>query len=390
MNILIVSDVLGEETNGTTVAAMNLIRHLKSKGHNVKILCADANRKGEEGFYVVPNLSLGIFNPIVRKNNVTLAKPDNDIILSALENIEHIHFILPFALGRRTLKLIKENNLKISTTAGFHAQAENLTSHVRMQNFRPANFLVYANFYNKFYKYIDGIHYPTQFIRDNFEKGVNKHTNGYVISNGVNTHITKSNVEKPSELKDKIVILSTGRYSLEKNQETLIRAVKYSKYKDKIQLILAGQGPFEKKYKRMCNAQYFTNPPILKLFTREEMANVLNYADMYVHPAIIELEGIACLEAICVGKLVIVSDSKKSATKNCAVDPKCIFKNKNPRDLAQTIDYFIENPEFAKQCEQMYLNSSYLYNQQLCMERTEQMIIDVHKQFLEKNNITQD
>lgn len=386
MNILIVSDVLGEETNGTTIAAMNLIRHLKSKGHNVKILCADANRKGEEGFYVVPNLSLGIFNPIVRKNNVTLAKPDNDVILSALENTEHIHFILPFALGRRTLKLIKENNLKISTTAGFHAQAENLTAHVRMQNFRPANFLVYTNFYNKFYKYIDGIHYPTQFIRDNFEKGVNKHTNGYVISNGVNNHITKSNVEKPNEFKDKIVILSTGRYSLEKNQETLIRAVKYSKYKDKIQLILAGQGPFDKKFRKMCGGN-FINPPILKLFTREEMAYVLNFADIYVHPAIIELEGIACLEAICAGKLVIVSDSRKSATKNFAVDPKCIFKNKNPRNLAQTIDYFIEHQEFKKQCEAMYLNSSNLYNQQLCMEKTEQMILDVHKKFLENNNL---
>lgn len=41
MKIVVVCDVLGEENNGTTIAAMNLIRHLKSQGHEVRILCAD-------------------------------------------------------------------------------------------------------------------------------------------------------------------------------------------------------------------------------------------------------------------------------------------------------------------------------------------------------------
>ena len=34
MKIAIVCDVLGEENNGTTIAAMNLIRSLKAKGHD--------------------------------------------------------------------------------------------------------------------------------------------------------------------------------------------------------------------------------------------------------------------------------------------------------------------------------------------------------------------
>ena len=33
MKITIVCDVLGEENNGTSVAAMNLIRYLTEKGH---------------------------------------------------------------------------------------------------------------------------------------------------------------------------------------------------------------------------------------------------------------------------------------------------------------------------------------------------------------------
>ena len=59
MTVVIVCDVLGVENNGTTIAAMNLIRHLRSQGHRVRILCADQDKKGQEDVYVVPNLNLG-------------------------------------------------------------------------------------------------------------------------------------------------------------------------------------------------------------------------------------------------------------------------------------------------------------------------------------------
>ena len=38
MKIAIICDVLGKENNGTTVAAMNLIRSLKAKGHEVRVV----------------------------------------------------------------------------------------------------------------------------------------------------------------------------------------------------------------------------------------------------------------------------------------------------------------------------------------------------------------
>ena len=54
MKICVVSDVLDEENNGTTIAAMNLIRTLKAKGHEVKVVCPETKyHKGEEDFYFV-------------------------------------------------------------------------------------------------------------------------------------------------------------------------------------------------------------------------------------------------------------------------------------------------------------------------------------------------
>ena len=373
MNITVVCDVLGNETNGTTVATMNLIRFLQ-KYHNVKILCADESKKGVQNYYVVPTLSLGILDKFIKMNNVSLAKPDDEIIKKALEGAEHVHIMLPFGLGHRALKFCKEMGL--STTAGFHAQAENLTSHVRLHNFNLLNKAIYKNFYKSFYKDIDGIHFPTKFIRDIFEKNIKYKTNGYVISNGVSTSITTQKVAKADYLQDKIIVLSTGRFAVEKSQQNLIKAVGYSKYKNKIQLILAGQGPLEKKYKKL--AKNLPNYPVFQCFERNKMPYVYNSCDIYCHPAEIELEGIACLEAICCGKLVLVSDSKKSATKNFVVDERCIFKSHNPKDLARCLDYWIEHPEEKKICEQKYLQSAINYNQDECMKQMEQMIFEVH------------
>ena len=375
MTITIVCDVLGEENNGTTIAAMNLIRFLKNQGHNVRILCGDADKKGKENYYVVPNYNFGkLLNAYVKKVGVSLAKPDKVVIEQALNGTDHVHIMVPLALGIATAKIAKAKGLPI--TAGFHMQAENLTCYLKLNKIRVLNNAVYKFIYKKFYKFVDAIHYPTQFIKNVFESHIKVSTNGYVISNGVNSYVQKKDIKKPKELEDKIILLMIGRYAREKSQDTLLKAVKYSKYKNKIQIILAGQGTKEKYYKKL--AKKLPIPPIMKLFERKEIIDVINYCDIYVHTAEAELEGIACLEAICCGKLTIVSDSKLSATKGFAVDEKCIFKNRNPKDLARVIDYFIEHPEAKAQYEEKYLNSALCYSQEDCMKRMEQMIFDVY------------
>ena len=383
MIITIVCDVLGKENNGTTIAAMNLIRFLKKQGHTVKVLCADQNRKGQDGFYVVPNISFGkMLDKYVANIGVTLAKADKDIVTSALKGSDLIHTMLPFSLGMASVKIAKELNIPI--TAGFHMQAENLTSYIKLYKLKPANKFVYKYIWKQVYQYVDGIRYPTKFIQNIFEKNIKKTTPGYVISNGVHDYVKKRDIAKPEEFKDKFVILTTGRYAREKSQDTLIKAIRYSKHKNEIQLILGGMGIKEKKYKKL--AKKLPIPPIFKFYSRTEIIDVLNYSDMYVHPAEIELEGIACLEAIVCGKLTIVSDSKLSATKEFAIDDTCIFKHRNPKDLARVIDYWIDRPELRKQYEQKYLESSRVFNQDECMKQMENMMKTVIQNKKQKGN----
>lgn len=47
MKITIVCDALGNENNGTTIVAMNLIRYLREHGHEVRVLCCDQDRIGK-------------------------------------------------------------------------------------------------------------------------------------------------------------------------------------------------------------------------------------------------------------------------------------------------------------------------------------------------------
>ncbi|MCR5431123.1 MAG: glycosyltransferase [Lachnospiraceae bacterium] len=375
MVVTIVSDVLGEENNGTTVACMNLIRYLKSCGDTVKVICPDKNREGQDGFYIVKPLNLGfIINKIVKKNNVTIAKPDKRIIRAAIEGSDVVHIMMPFPVGNCAAAIAHE--LGIPVTAGFHCQAENFSSHILMfMNSDFFNRMVYKHFYKKLYSNVTMIHYPTQFIRDLFEKTVGHKTNGIVISNGVNEAYKYAPTVKPDRLKDFFLILFTGRYAKEKSHTILVKAVGCSKYKDKIKLIFAGSGPRRSQILRAVRKADIPMP-IMKFFTRKQLARVINYSDLYCHPAEIEIEAIACLEAISCGLVPIINNSPRCATKAFALDERSLFKCNDYRDLANKIDFFIEHDDVRQEYSKRYLASPYAESQKECMIKMRRMLSD--------------
>ena len=229
MKITIICDVLGEENNGTTIAAMNLIRYLKANNHEVKVVCPDKFRENDEGFYIVSQMDFGkSLNKIVERVGVTIAKANKEIILEAIKDADIIHIMLPFSLGMTTVKLAKKLNIPV--TAGFHMMAQNISGYAKLDKSEIINKSIYEYIYKHFYRYVDVIHFPTNFIKNLFEKNIKETTPGFIISNGVSELIKRINTPKPDEFKDKFVILNIGRYSKEKAQNVLIKAIKYSKY----------------------------------------------------------------------------------------------------------------------------------------------------------------
>lgn len=375
MKIAIICDVLGKENNGTTIAAMNLIRSLRAKGHDVRVVCPDEERRGEDGYYVVEKINFGIFNEYVAENGVVISRPDEDTLRSVIADADVCHLVTPFFLAHKGMEIARECGVPV--TASFHCQAENISSHLFLMNASRFNTQIYKVLYSYIYRYCTAVHYPTQFICDVFERECGHETNHYVISNGVGSEFVRRPCEKPAEYAGKKVVLFTGRYSKEKCHKTLIDAVPLTRDPERIQLVFAGCGPLEEKLREYCAKQLPAgNQPLFRFFSREEMLRVLNYADLYVHPAEIEIEAIACLEAIKCGLVPVIADSPRSATRYFALGEKNLFRYDSPADLADRIDWWLDHPDELEACRREYEGYSAQFDRDRCMDRMEQMLID--------------
>ena len=370
MKIVIVCDVLGAPNNGTTLAAYNLIGFLKERGHDVTVVCADPEKRDEEGFCIVPVWDLGPLNWILKVNNVSLAKGDKAVLSRAIEGADVVHILMPFLLGSAAAKLAKKAGIPV--TASFHAQAENVTAHIACMDSRLINHIIYLCFYHRLYKRVDIVHYPTQFIRALFERETGKELPCRVISNGVNDAFFLP--QEGKRLSDKFTIFCMGRFSKEKAQQTLIKAIAKSPFRDDVKIFFAGCGPREKGLRRLAKRKKVDAD--FRFYSRQDLPAALHGADLYVHTAVVEIEAISCLEAIACGLVPIICDSKRSATKNFALDGHCLFKAGSARDLAEKIAYFYNDRDKIAAYREQYRTFKEQFRQEDCMLRMEQMLED--------------
>ncbi|MBQ8428351.1 MAG: glycosyltransferase [Clostridia bacterium] len=370
MKITVVCDVLGEANNGTTLAALNLIKYLREAGHEVTVVAPDENAEGDK-VCIVPPLRLGKFlDGVLKRNGVCLAKVDEKVLEEAMREADIVHVQVPLLLGCAAARVAKR--LGKPLTASFHCQAENITAHLGLMNFKPANRLAYKTFYKKLYRYCDRVHYPTQFIREVFEKETFP-TPAVVISNGVNESFFE---EKEGErASDKFTILCCGRLSKEKAQWQLIKAVAKSKYREDITVLLAGDGPYKKRLQKLARKNGVDCRQ--SFYKIEELQAVMRGADLYVHTALIEIEAIACLEGIVSGLVPVVCNSPRSATRFFALSRQNLFQPKNVRDLTAKIEYWIENPEEKAKCKERYKEFKMQFSQGICMRQMEEMMLSV-------------
>lgn len=369
MKITIVADVYGVANNGTATGCRNLAMRLQERGHQVTILSTFAGENETGIKYVqLPKRKLMGFYKIAEKNGVMLAKPVEQQIIKAVADADIVHCLVGFKTSRATIPILRQ--LQKPYTAGFHSQAENVTSHLHCMNCKGINDYIYKRFNRKFYKHVEFVHTPTQFIADIL--GEYKFSSRFcVITNGVNPAFKKIEVERPEKYKDKFVIVNTGRYCKEKRTKVLIDAIKKSKYEDKIQLICLGQGPDEKRLKK--RAKGLTNAAEFGFWDFKDMLAALNYGDLYVHPSDVEIECLSCLEAMACGMPCVFSDAKTTATNTFAYDERCVFKHGDADDLAKKIDYFIEHPEFRKQLGDYNLAYAERFDQSKAIDQMEDM-----------------
>ena len=374
MKILIVIDQYFSANNGMTISARRFTRVLREHGHEVRLLCT--NNPEDPELSCKPQ-HIPFFDKLIQEQGMLFAHTDKEQVRKAIAWADVVHLQVPFMLSNRAMKTAQAMGKPY--TSAFHVQPENISSSLHMAKVRPLNTFIYWWFKNNLFKDCQYIHCPTQFIADELVK--HHYTSKiYVISNGVDPDFTYMKKEKPPELRDKFIILSTGRYSVEKRQNILIKAAARSKYADRIQLILAGQGPRRKALERLIKRTGLKNPPIMKFMTKEELMDTIATSDLYAHCAESEIEGMSCIEAFCGGLVPVIARSPKSAAKEFAIHPESLFEVDNVKDLAGKIDYWIEHPEERAEFEKKYSEKGLEFNIETCVRRMEGMFQDAINQ----------
>lgn len=366
MRILIVIDQYDGANNGTTISARRFVENLRKLGNEVRVI---STGKKEKDKYIVKKLRLfPVANWIVTSQGMTFAKANKEKLTEAIKWADIVHFYLPFFLSIKGMKIAKQMNKPM--TSAFHVQPENITYTIGLGKKEKVNDKIYEVFRDTFFNNFKHIHCPSDFIANELIK------HGYtakmhVISNGIEPEWKYLKSKKPEELKGKIIITMVGRLSGEKRQDLLIDAVSKSKYSDKIQLIFAGKGPKELNYMKL--SEKLANKPIFNFYPNEELRYILSYTDLYVHTSDAEIEAISCIEAIATGLVPVIAESDKSATSQFALDSRSKFEAGNSRDLANKIDYWLENEKERKEMEVKYADYAKKYRIEESMKKIEEM-----------------
>lgn len=371
MKIAFVLDQFDNRDNGTTIAAARFIDRLRERGHEVRVV---ATGKPAPYKYVVPAANYGVLDKVFISHGMVFGRPDKEVLREALEGVDIVHLHLPFRLGMAARQIAKEKG--IPHMAAFHCQPENISYNIHMKYLRLLPVLLYRRFLHRFYRFISDIHCPSPFIAQQLIKHGYK-AKLHVISNGVEETFRPTDAQKPEEWKDRFVVMMVGRLSSEKRQDLIIKAALRSKHRDNIQIVLLGKGPLKRRYERL--GKKLKNKPVIKYVPQEELVRIYNQADLYVHAAEAEIEGLVCTEAISCGLVPVIAKAKMSAASQFAIDGRSVFKSKDIGELAQRIDYWIEHPEERTRMKREYREKAQEYSLDSSVDKLEQVYAGVIK-----------
>lgn len=393
MVIVFVVDSYKNRSNGTSMTAFRFARELVKLGHEVRIVATNiTNDKGimakgdvgEEGerFYGVREHYIPIVTEVSRKQHMIFGMPDTMVLEEAFRGADIVHFYMPFKLEIVGMHLCRKINIPYITA--FHVQPQHISYNMNM-DFEWFNHYLYMRFYRAFYRYSHHIHCPSKLMECELNR-VGYGGKKYVISNGFK--VKGVDTQETNLDSSYFHIASVGRLSKEKRQDILIKAIAKSKYANEIKLHLHGIGPKEYYLKGLCENLLQGNYEFGYIENNLLMQKICNM-DLYVHPAQVESEAISCLEAISLGIVPVIADSKISATNQFALDGRSVFETNNIDDLCVKIEYWIENKEELLNMKDKYRESARQYALDLSVSKMEKVYEEAIKDFKDNPSLFQ-
>lgn len=354
MKILFVMDEYFAANNGLSISSQRFAAELRALGHDVRVLAGD--RSGTPDF-PLPEYRMPVFDGLIKHQGMSFAEADDRKIEKAVRWADVVHLEDCFVVAHHAAKIARR--LGKACTCACHLYPENITSSLGLQEARLLNRAILLGFRDYVFRYCSDIQCPTVDVADRLSRagcGARLH----VISNGVGPAFPFRREEKPVWLRGKFVLLMVGRFSREKRQDVLLRAVAGSKYRGQIHILFAGQGPLEGKYRRM--ARSLPDAPEFRFLTQRELADAMACSDLYIHAAETEVEGMSCMEAMSSGLVPVIARGARSSTWRFAPDERCLFPGGDAAALRARIEYWMEHePEriaLEKTCSRLAQENS--------------------------------
>ena len=398
LKLLFVINNLYTRGNGLSASARRTITLLRERGHDVRVLSSGSAEQAQACDFTAPEFALParrfpLADAIISAQGYAFAKPKRKVIKQAVAWADVVHLEEPFGLQARTAHVAKRAGKPVLAT--YHIHPENITATIHLDGLWPLNALLLASWRRRIYALAQVVQCPSDSVRQRLQRwGLGDKL--VTISNGVGLAPSKpaagtkteycapdgrqvETKQTPGETQpegDQIYrLLVVGRFSREKDQATILKAMRHSRYASQIQLVFAGRGPTEKSLRRaashLVRDGVLKHAPSFNFFDAAGLDTQAEQADLYIHAAFIEVEGLSCLEVLRHGVVPVIAHSPLTATSQFALDAHSRFKARDPKALARAIDYWLSDNDRRQTEAQKYLNIGAHYDINDCVSRLE-------------------
>lgn len=350
MKILFVLNNFYAKGNGLSTSARRTVEALKEAGEDVRIISGpNEDPNGPKPDYELEWYHFPLIQPIIDAHGYHFASTDIKVVEEAVRWADVVHLEEPFVLEARAYKIAKRLGKPVTGT--YHMHPENVFSSLALGWCKSANYLLLNAWRDLVYNKCSHLQCPTQNVADRLER---HHFTSklHVFSNGIVPDASIRPDFPPEDYLDPdrpLKVVYIGRLSVEKDQPTLIRAIRKSGFASRIQLQFAGRGPKARRYKRLAMKLYEDGvvkyKPQFMYCTRDELRTLAAEADLCIHCATTEVEGLSIMEAIQQAAVPIIAKGRHTGTSQFALDDRCIFQEKNAEELARKIDWWLAHPK---------------------------------------------
>ena len=365
MRILFVVNNYYASGNGLSASARRTVKYLREAGEDVRVL-SGKNHEAEtpQPEYVLKDFHVPVFDPLIQSHGYKFAKTDISVIEEAVKWADVVHLEEPFVIEMATARIASK--LGVPCTATYHLHPENLFCSINLGDWKFLNYNTLRFWRDFVFNFCTDIQCPTENVMKRLQQFGFK-SRLHLISNGIIPDINIRPREAAKKDPDSpFLVVCIGRLAVEKDQPTLLDAMRYSRHARQIQLYFAGRGPEADAIKEQAHKLFeegvLAYDPIFRFHDRDGLRELAAKADLYIHCATVEVEGLSALEALQQAVVPVIAEGGLSATSQFALDGRSLFPTGDAEALANRIDYWLDHPEEREDMGWKYAESTENYD----------------------------